>query len=148
MSHQTRQSVVGIFGSAAIFGLYALIVIQRYLALSPTGGGRLRFWATAYLVFIPIYMALRILIHLVFVVVRRIVTKEAEPEITDEVDRLISLKADRVAYYIQALGVVAAVAVLAALEEPAWAVGVCYLSSWLSDLGGNLTRIHFYRQGF
>lgn len=148
MSYHEKRAIVNVLSSVLITAGYSVYLYLRYLA----GGGEFindaRFWAKAFLVFIPISIVANIVISIVFVIHYRITTREEEPSITDERDKLIELKGNRNALYVFSIGVVLAMVMLA-LGMPIYAMFITLIySGLLSSVVDEFTQFYLYRRGF
>ncbi|HNT78627.1 MAG TPA: hypothetical protein PKH77_26760 [Anaerolineae bacterium] len=148
MSYHEKRAIVNMLSSISITVGYSVYLYFRYLA----GGGEFandpRFWANAFLIFIPISIAANILSSVFFTLHYRITTHDQEPAITDERDKLIELKGNRNALYVFSLGVMLAM-VTSALGMPISAMFITIIySGLLSAVVDELTQFVLYRRGF
>jgi hypothetical protein len=148
MSYHEKRALVNIFSSVLVTISYSIYLYVRYLA----GGGEFvndpRFWANAFLIFIPISIVATILISIVFTIHYRLTTHEEEPSITDERDKLIELKGSRIALYTFSIGVVLSMVTLA-LGMPLSAMFITIIySGLLSSVIDEFTQFYLYRRGF
>lgn len=97
MSYQQKDSIMSIFSTIIISGIYYMLVLQMH----PEGNGPelLRYWGLMILLLIPVQIVAKIIISIVFIVINRIATREEEPSFYDELDKLINLKSTRNAFY-------------------------------------------------
>jgi hypothetical protein len=116
VSYQEKRSLVSFAGNLLASVIYFGLVLQRAQA-----GGAItddpRFWATAILLAIPVYIVIAIIFQVLFVVANVVATRREEPDITDELDRLIDLKAVRNLSYTFFAGIMLAM-LLAAFGRP------------------------------
>ncbi len=148
MSYHEKRAIVNMSSSVLVTAAYSVYLYSRYLA----GGGEFvndpRFWAKAFLIFIPISIVASILIGIAFTIHYRLTTKEEEPSITDERDKMIELKGSRNALFVFSIGVVLAMAGLA-LGMPIYVLFITIIySGLLSSVIDELTRFILYRRGF
>ncbi len=148
MSYHEKRAIVNMFTSVLVTVSYSVYLYVRYLA----GGGEFanapRFWANAFLIFIPISIVANILVTIAFTIHYRLTAHEEEPAITDERDKLIELKGSRIALYIFSIGVVLAMVTLAVgMPISVMFITIIY-SGLLSSLVDELTQFILYRRGF
>jgi len=146
MSYQEKKSIVSLISSLLIFGSYCVYVYQAQ------GGGNPdvedpRFWASAILVLIPVSIAAKIVISIFFSIVYKIATNEAEPSFSDELDKLIGLKAVRASHYVFVLGFLLALLALVLHQPLSVMFIVLALAGFLSEVAGLLTQLYLYRKG-
>jgi hypothetical protein len=130
-----------------ILGLYSLYVYNRYVAGDPGIINNFRFWGKSMMILIPVMIVAMIIIHIIFAIINKIVTNEDIPTITDEMDRLIELKALRISHWIYSLGFILAMGSQAIGMQP-WVLFVTLISScFLGGIIEGLAKIYFYRKG-
>jgi hypothetical protein len=147
MSYQERKYVVSLLSSFLIFGLYCWGVYLRYKDTSLEGKELYHFWGAAVLIIIPITMAAKIIIEIIFIIVNRIATKEKEPSFSDELDKLIDLKAMRVSYLIFILGFLLAMGAAVMRMSPSTMFILLLISGFVSEVAGISWRLYLYRKG-
>jgi hypothetical protein len=96
MTDQIRKATISLISDFIIFGGYYLIVYSRY----QSGGlftteQEFKFWASAILIFIPVIIISKILFYILYAIVKAIATQEKDRMISDELDKLIELKASK-----------------------------------------------------
>src|SRR4051794_6193954 len=104
MSYQEKKNVVSLIGNLLVFGFYCLYVFQNYPFGSPDSTDTFRFWGAFILILIPVSIVAKIIITIVFNIIYRITTNEVEPSFSDELDKLIELKATKNPHYAFTLG--------------------------------------------
>ncbi len=148
MSYHEKRSIVNMFSSVLVTVVYSVYLYARYLSGGKEFVDDPRFWAKAFLIFIPISIAATIIISIGFTIQYRLTTKEEEPSITDERDKLIELKASRNALYVFSIGMVLAMVTLAA-GMPIYVMFITIIySGLLSSVIDELTQFTLYRRGF
>lgn len=107
----------------------------------------LQFWGKTMLLIIPIAIVGKIIIHIVFSITNRLITKEAQPCFEDERDRLIALKSTRNAFFAFGMGFLFALGALAL----GWPLHTMFVSmivaGVLSDAFDNLSQLYFHWKG-
>lgn len=147
MSYQEQKNYVSLGGTVLIFGLYCLYVFQTFRDEIANATEDYRFWAAVILVLIPVTIVAKILIAIAFTIVYRITTKEVEPSFTDELDKLIELKATRNSFVVFVTGFLLAMGALV-LDQPLSSMFlVLFFSGFVSEIAGTVTQLYLYRRG-
>lgn len=115
MSYQEKRSLTNIVSSVVITGVYAIVMYQRYLNGAFDTSNVMSFWAMLILIFIPISVIARIIIMILFHISEAVVkTAKGEEldidEVTDERDKMISLRANNISMMIFVVGFIVALA--------------------------------------
>lgn len=147
MSYQEIKNYVSLISTMLIFGGYCLYVYANYGGQIMDGTATLSFWGAVILILIPVSVAAKIVVSIIFVIVYRMVTKEQEPAFTDELDKLIELKASRISYYVFVLGFLLAMCALA-LEWPlSLAFIILVFCGFLAEMADGVAQLYLYRKG-
>lgn len=147
MSLKEKQVLVSTLSSILIFAFYSLYVYNNYIAANPLVINDFKFWGIAFIILIPVAIIAQIIIHIVFAIINKIVTNEDIPTISDEMDRLIELKAMRISYWTYTAGFLLAMS-SQALNMPPYAMFLFLISSCLvSGTAEGIAKIYFYRKG-
>ncbi|MFC5471803.1 hypothetical protein ACFPPD_24295 [Cohnella suwonensis] len=147
MSYQEKKNVVSLFSSILIFGSYCLYVFLRYDDANLEGTELYRFWGAVILILIPVSVVARIVIEIIFMIVNGIATKEKAPNFSDELDKLIELKAIRVTFFVFILGFLIAMGTLVMREPVSTMFIILFLAGFVSEVAGILWRLYLYRKG-
>lgn len=148
MSYQERRAIVSLISSILITTLYSAYMVQRYPAAGPYSAEVFHFWGAFFLILIPVSIVARILIHIVFSIINTMATREMEPSVTDERDRLIELKAARNSLYIFAVGVLLAMGSLVVDMPPPVMFIILICAGLVSEMISIISQFYFYRRGF
>jgi energy-converting hydrogenase Eha subunit H len=148
MSYHEKRAIVNMLSSILITASYSAYLYVRYLA----GGGEFindpHFWGTAFLIFIPVSIVANIIISIIFTIHYRITTREEEPSISDERDKLIELKGSRNALYAISIGIVLSMAMLV-FDLPLYVMFITIIYAGLvSSVIDEFTQFYLYRRGF
>lgn len=147
MSFQEKRNVVSLISTLLIFSLYSMYVFQKYQEGSFHTSNAYSFWGAFILILIPVSILAKIIIHIVFSIVNTIATKEKEPRITDELDKLIELKSTRNSHYVFIIGFLLAMIPLV-MDQPPYVMFIIFISSGLlSEVIGVITQLYLYRRG-
>jgi len=147
MSYQEKQNIVNIFSGLLITAIYALLIIKR----QQEGNFDLRedfdTWGIIFLIYIGVSIVVRIIIQIVFHIINAIATREEKVPVTDERDKLITLKATRNSYYVFTGGFVLSVMSLA-IGMPVYGIFIAFVATGLlAEIIDNGSQIYYYRKG-
>ena len=164
MSYQEKRSIVMITTGLLVLLGYVLYVSKRVAAgLLPADD--LRAWAIAMLIFVGIGVVATIIIQIVFHILMSVSiavkhkiendsVDENEIERTinvemkeDEMDKLISLKADKIGFICAGTGFMAALVTLIFNGSPALMLNILFGSFSLGSVMEGISQIYFYRKG-
>lgn len=147
MSYQERRAIVSLISSVLISALYSAYMIQRYPQGDAYSPDVFRFWGAFLLILIPVSIVAKIVIYIVFSIINAIATKEEEPPITDERDRLIELKATRNSLYVFTFGFLLGMGSLVIDLPPAAMFIIFICSGIVSEMASDISQFYFYRRG-
>jgi hypothetical protein len=146
--NKEKEILLTIISSFFITGFYALYVYYEYVAGNPEIINSMKFWGIAFLVLIPISIIAQIIIHIIFVIINKILTNEDVPNISDERDKLIDLKAIRISHWIFTLGFLLAMA-SQAFEMPPYIMFITlFIFGFIASMTSEIVKIFMYRRGF
>ena len=146
-SKKEKLIVVSTISTILILGFYSLFVYQKYVSGNMDIINDFKFWGKAFLILIPVTIVAQIIIHIIFAIINKIVTHEEIPMITDEMDKLIELKAIRISHWIFTVGFMLSMASQAFGMQP-WVMFITLiLSGFFASIISEITRIYFYRKG-
>ncbi|MEP1093883.1 MAG: hypothetical protein ABJG78_02170 [Cyclobacteriaceae bacterium] len=147
MYYHEKKSIVNILSTLLIYGIYYWIVYQRYGETVMSVEEELQFWGKTMLLVIPIAIGGKIIVHIIFSITHRLVTKEEQPGFEDERDRLIALKSTRNAFFIFGVGFLFALSSLA-MGWPLQSMFIAMIiAGILSDVFDNLSQLYFHSKG-
>lgn len=147
MSYQVKQNIVNIFSGLLITAFYALIIFKRQQEGQFNLKEDFDTWGIIFLIYIGLSIVVRIIIQIVFHIINAIATREEKVPVTDERDKLISLKATRNSYYVFTSGFVLAVISLA-IGMPVYGIFIAFVATGLlAELMDNGSQIYYYRKG-
>ncbi len=148
MSYQERRALVSIATTIVISAFYFVYVLQRYPDADAYSPEVFRFWGTTIVILIPVSIVAQIIIYIVFSILNTVVTREDEPAVTDERDKLIGLKSARNSLYVFTIGFLLAMLTLVA-ELPPTVMFVVLISAGIaSEVVNDISEFVFYRRGF
>jgi len=147
MSYQVKQNIVNILSGILITAFYALIILQRQQEGQFNLKEDFDTWGVIFLIYIGVSIVARIIIQIVFHIINAIATREDKVPVTDERDKLISLKATRNSYYVFSGGFVLAVMSLA-IGMPVYGIFIAFVVTGLiAEITDNGSQIYYYRKG-
>lgn len=148
MYQKEKEIIVSIISSILILGIYSWYVYSRYFSVDPAIVNDFKFWGKAFLILIPVSIVAQIVIHIIFAIINKIVTKEEISDLTDERDKLIELKTIRISHWIFILGFLLAMASQAMGMQP-WVMFVTLIySGFVASITSEITKLYYYRRGF
>ncbi|MCG8573334.1 MAG: DUF2178 domain-containing protein [Flavobacteriales bacterium] len=147
MPFQEKRTIVSMLGSLVIFSSYCLYMYQHYQDELLNSSNDFSFWGIAFLILIPISIIARIIIHIIFAIMNKIVTNEDMPSITDERDKLIELKSTRNSYYAFMVGFLLAMISLT-MDVPYYSMFIILcVSGFFAEMIAGFSSLYFYRRG-
>jgi len=136
-----------LISTVVLFVVYGLVVYNKHIVPDPDIINDPQFWGKTFIVFVPVAIVVMIVIHIIFAIVNKIITNEDIPDKSDEMDKLIDLKAIRVAQWFFGLGFMLAMGSLA-LGMELWVMFVVLIASCLiGSLAEGITQIYLYKKG-
>jgi hypothetical protein len=147
MEQKEKQAIVSIIGSVLIIGIYTKYVYNNYIDGDLEILNDFQFWGKSFLYLIPVSIVAQIVIHIVFAIINRIVTREDMSDITDERDNLIELKSIRISHWIFVFGFMMAMGSLAMGMKPYVMFLTLISSGFLASLASEVAKIIYYRKG-
>jgi hypothetical protein len=147
MVRKEKRIVMSAFSTILILTLYSLYVYHKYVSMNPEILNNFSFWGKAIVFLVPVMVIAQIIIHIIFAIINKIVTNEDIPVISDEMDKLIELKALRVSHWTFVIGFFMSMITLAiGLKPPVFfliLISFCFISAFAADIA----RIIYYRKG-
>ena len=147
MSYQERRAIVSLLSTILITAIYTAYMLQRYPKVSPYSAEVFRFWGKFFLILIPVTIVAKIIIHIGFSIINTVATREEEPDITDERDHLIELKANRNALYTFSIGFLVAMTSLVLEMPPSTMFSILIGAGIMSEVISDFSQFYFYRRG-
>lgn len=147
MTYQEKKSIVSLISAILIFITFCFFMYPQYpegeIDLSETYS----YWGFFVLILTVVSIIAHIVISIVFNIFFRITTKEKEPAFSDELDKLIDLKANRNSFFVFIIGFIIAMASLTIDERSQLVFIILIGSGFTSDVVGSLSKIYYYRRG-
>jgi len=147
MSVQEKRALMSLITGWLIGIGYFLYVYQSNQALGVDWANDYQTWAKILLVYIPITIGIRILVHIIFVIFIKVSTGEEVTDRADELERLIYLRANRNGHFSFMIGFLLAF-ILLANDMPIGALFITFIiSGFISELITELSTVFYYRRG-
>lgn len=153
MSYQEKKSITNIISSILITTIYTVIMYQGYLDGGLDYSSIFKLWAVVILVFIPISVAAKIIIMIIFHIFESVVQAaqgnniEDEMDIVDERDKLIQMKSSVIAMYIFSLGfIIALITQLFDVSNHVFFI-VLIIAGLITDIVSESLMIRYYHRG-
>ncbi len=147
MSYQERRAIVSLISTILITTAYSAYMLQRYPEADAYSKDIFSFWGTFIVILIPVSIAARIIIYIIFSIINTIATNENEPDFADERDKLIELKASRNSLYVFSIGFLIAMVAIVLERPPAVMFSILIGAGLLSDIISEFSQFYFYRRG-
>lgn len=113
MTYQEKKSLITLISSAVLFVLYFLNVYSVVQTSSLYSTNPLKFYAIVVLMMVVVQVIAQIIVFIIFIVINKIITDEDDPNLIDELDKLIELKSTKnflmtflIAFFISMISVV------------------------------------------
>ncbi|WML44407.1 hypothetical protein [Neobacillus sp. PS3-40] len=147
MSYQVKKNIVSLISTLLIFSLYSMYVFHMYQEGRFDSTDVFSFWGSFIILLIAVSIVAKIIIYIIFNIIYRITTNEKEPSFSDELDKLIHLKATTISHYVFVVGFVLAMGSLV-VDVPHYVMFIILVfSGVVSDVVGMITEIYLYRRG-
>ncbi len=147
MSYQEKNSIVSIFSSLLVFVLYCLWVFQINPDRSVTFEGTLKYWGLVMILMIPVQIIPRIVIQIIFSIINWAATKEQQPSFSDELDKLINLKATRNSLYGFCIVFFGAMGLLAIGVQVSIIFYILFFGFMACGITAEMSELIYYRRG-
>ncbi len=147
MSFQEKRTIFSVTSGWIITFLYALYVYETYPDQIWSTPVDFSFWGKVFLILIPVSIGARIIVHIIFHIVYKITTDEEDMDITDERDKLIELKSQRVSHWVFILAYILAMGSLTMDVPHYYMFLIFFAGGLLSELAQTLSALYFYRRG-
>lgn len=146
---QSESRTVGYLISSLIGAvLYFVYVVQQYQEGSLNSATITSSWGIAVLVVIGIQIVLSIVSAILVSIGLAIKEREEVPELSDERDQLIELRANRISFSVFGVGFLIAMITLAAGAAPLVMFNLIVFSLFAAAISGYVSQLYRYRRGF
>jgi len=147
MDIKERKILVSLISSILILSIYTIYVYQNSVIKNPEILNDFSFWGKSFLILIPVSITAQIVIQILFAIFNAITHPKEKESVTDERDKLIELKAIKIAHYIFITGFMLAMGVVAFGLQP-WLMFVALIvSGFIAAIVNDFARLYFYKKG-
>lgn len=148
MSYQENRIIAYLISTLLVVGLYSFYVFQKYQEGSFDSTTISSFWGSVILIVIAVQIVLSIITSILVSIIRAIATREEDPSLSDERDRLIDLRANRISFSVFGIGFVLAMITLALGLPPLVMFNLIVYSLFGAGIIGYIAQLYLYRRGF
>lgn len=148
MTFQEKKSLSYFVITIVIFIYFWFKVFSGHPGSNVSGAVLLNFWCRAILWWIGVQILANILTHIALSILNTIVTREKEPSLKDERDRLFDLRVDRNSFTVFSIGFFLSLFPPAFGMPPVMMFYVLVFSLFIAQLIGSATEFFSYRRGY
>jgi len=148
MSQTESRTVAYLISSLVVAVLYFVYAIQQYQEGSFNSTTISSSWGIAVLVVIGLQIVLSIISAILVSIGLAIKEREEVPELSDERDQVIELKANRISFSVFGVGFLIAMITLAAGLVPLVMFNLIVFSLFAGAISGYISQLYRYRRGF
>ena len=148
MSYQERKTIVSMLTSIITSIFFVIYILNKYPMETLKSSDDFKHWGIIFIILIGIVIVANIFSTIVLNIHYRITTKEEEPSFLDEMDKLITLKADRISHYIFTIGFAVSM-ILLALGNPVYITFITIaVFGFFAEQISLIYTLLIYRRGF
>ena len=148
MSQSESRTVAYLISSLIGAVLYLAYAVQQYQDGSFNSDTISSSWGIAVLAVIGIQIVLSIISAILVSIGLAIKEREEVPELSDERDQLIELRANRISFSVFGVGFLIAMITLAAGMAPLVMFNLIVFSLFTGAISGYVSQVYRYRRGF
>ena len=148
MSQSESRTVAYLISSLVGAVLYLAYAVQQYQDGSFNSDTISSSWGIAVLAVIGIQIVLSIISAILVSIGLAIKEREEVPELSDERDQLIELRANRISFSVFGVGFLIAMITLAAGIAPLVMFNLIVFSLFTGAISGYVSQLYRYRRGF
>ena len=148
MSQSESRTVAYLISSLIGAVLYLAYAVQQYQDGSFNSDTISSSWGIAVLAVIGIQIVLSIISAILVSIGLAIKEREEVPELSDERDQLIELRANRISFSVFGVGFLIAMITLAAGIAPLVMFNLIVFSLFTGAISGYVSQLYRYRRGF
>lgn len=127
---------------------YCIYVFQVHPDKSLDDATDFKFYGITILLIVPAMILVNIIAHIVFNIINVIATNEKVPAISDELDQLVELRANRNAYTVFMIGFLLSMGTMALGMPPYVMLNSLVAALFAASITWSSSHIYFYRKGF
>lgn len=148
MSYQEKRSIVYLISTFLIIGVYCIYVFQMHPDKSLGTPTDFRFWGITILLIVPAQIIVNIVTYIIFKIINTIATREQGPNFTDELDKLVEMRANQNAYLVFMFGFLLSMGSLALNMQPYVMFNILVAALFAASIVWSSSHLYFYRKGF
>src|SRR5215469_18860500 len=147
MPARERQAIVSLLTTLLLVVFFVGYVLPKYPAGNPYAPEVFRFWGVAFVVLVPVSIVSNIAVSIVFSMVYSMATRQTASSFADERDKLIDLRALRIALFVFISGFSLAMGSLAIGMSPTVMFIILMSVGYGSGVVANIAKLYLYREG-
>lgn len=147
MSYQEKQSILSLVNTLLTLAFYSTYLYNRYLSGNPEIIHDMQFLGKAFLILIPFTIVVQVVMHILFAIFNKLITREDPPKQEDEMDKLIELKSIRLSHWVFIVGFFSAMASQALGMAPYVMFLSFVVSGFLAGMIADVAKVWYYRKG-
>lgn len=148
MEFQEKKTIVNVISGWAILIIYGMYLHNNYYERMYSDPIDLKFWASAFLILIPVSIGARILTHILFGIVNKMATDEDPDFDEDERDKMIELKSDRVSHVLFFLGMFIGMGAVVMDYPQYYLFVIMAIGGSIAETISGARALYLYRRGF
>ena len=150
MSTEEKNITVTMWSYVCILIYFVMRWMNMYQTIGLDKATIFSLWATVIAAIILVSIIGSILTHIIFAIVYAIKTQsdKAEPMITDERDKMIKLRGDKLGYIVFSVGVFIGMITYTMGQPTLIMFSIIVLSSIVSEIAADVFQLIIYRRGF
>jgi hypothetical protein len=148
VGYQERRSIVSLVSMVLITLVYLVALAALYPGAGAEPDVLYRFWGAAIALFVPAQVVPRIVILVVFMIFSMMTTAETEPDLVDEFDRMVDLRAMRNFSYAFSAGFFLAMGALALGGSLEVMFAILLGNVVVAGTVLEVSQLLYYRRGF
>ena len=148
MTYQGNRNIAYLISELISVVLYVYLALAKYQAETFNPQTISSDWGKLVLTVIGVQIGTSIVFSILITIIQAIRTREEKPELADERDRLIELKANNISFSAFGIGFLIAMITLAMGKPPLVMFHVVVLSIFGAFILGNIVQLYMYRRGF
>ena len=148
MSQQERRVGVSLITTLIMFGVFGFYMLDLYQDGALDGPDGYRLIGKSFFILVGGGIVVSIVVHILFTIIHAIVTKDYEPMMNDERDKLFDLKSMQIILLVFSFGFLVSMGVLALdVLAPALVFLLIIFFMFIANVIGDLVKLFLYRGG-
>lgn len=149
MSKHQKETIISLVSLLVVSTGYISYVFSNYLSQAFSDREELKYWASAFLLIIPIRLVLQIVLFILFKIFEGILSNgKITEDITDERDRIVELKGDWISGILFIMGFAFALFCVVFFNSSLSAMfAIILIAGYFSELIGIIAKMYFFKRG-